>query len=108
MIRYTNINTGIDILDQSLENYLMHGLEPGGFLTAILSNDLFRAVDCADTWNRDRITRIAEEIQAVMPWNSYGDRQRVDEWLANKDGRQSEYAKRLREQKIIEKLQIVT
>ena len=29
MIRYTDINTGNNYLDEALENYLMYGFQPG-------------------------------------------------------------------------------
>ena len=99
---YHNFKTGNSTLDRSLDDYLMHGYQPGGFLIAVLSNDLFRAARCADHWNRDRIAHIAEEIQTVMPWNSYGDRQWVDEWIADKDGRRSAYAKQVEQQRVLD------
>jgi hypothetical protein len=52
MIRYTDINTGNNLLDEALENYLMHGFMPGGFLTSVLANDLYLAVGRADHWNK--------------------------------------------------------
>ena len=35
----------------ALDRYVDHGLEPGGFLTAVLTNDLFGAVARADSEN---------------------------------------------------------
>lgn len=92
MIRYTDINTGNDLLDQSIENYLMHGLEPGGFLTAVLANDLYLAVGRADHWNKDRLPEIVSVVVYKMPNISWGSYAAVKDWCADKDGRRSQYA----------------
>lgn len=89
---YHDFKTGNNWLDESLENYLMHGLEPGGFLTAVLANDLFRAVDRADYWNKTNIHNIVIEIQRVMPILSYGSYDTVNKWVVNANDRRTEYA----------------
>ena len=92
MIRYTDINTGNDLLDQSIENYLMHGFEPGGFLTSVLANDLYLAVGRADHWNKERLPKIVNEVLYKMPNISWGSYAAVKDWCADKDGRRSAYA----------------
>ncbi len=92
MIRYTDINTGNNYLDEALENYLMHGFEPGGFLTSVLANDLFLAVGRADQWNQDRLYHIVNVVLHKMPNWSWGSYQRVKDWCNDKDGRRSAYA----------------
>jgi hypothetical protein len=94
MIRYTDINTGNNLLDESLENYLMHGFEPGGFLTSVLANDLYLAVGRADHWNKERLPKIVNEVLHKMPSISWGSYAAVKEWCADKDGRRSQYAER--------------
>ena len=101
---YHDFKTGNNYLDESLENYLMHGLEPGGFLTSVLANDLFRAVGRADSWNKDRLPRIVMEINRCMPWNSYGNYEYVQDWLADKDGRRSYYVKHMEQQRMLDLL----
>lgn len=108
MIRYTDIATGNSLLDEALENYLMYGFQPGGFLTAVLANDLFMAVGRADHWNQDNLTRIVKEIQYKVPPQAYGSYAAVEDWCNNLAGCQSLYAEHLSEQKIIKKLQSVT
>lgn len=98
VIRYTDINTGNDLLDQSLENYLMHGFEPGGFLTAVLANDLRLAVGRADHWNKERLPEIVDEIVFKMPSLSIGSYEAVRDWCRDKDGRRSEYARHMEKQ----------
>jgi hypothetical protein len=92
MTRYTDINTGNNLLDASLENYLMHGLEPGGFLTAVLANDLFMAVGRGDHWNRTNLNRIVGEICHKVPSQAYGSYAAVKDWCDNIAGCQSLYA----------------
>ena len=94
MIRYTHINTGNNYLDEALENYLMHGFEPGGFLTSVLANDLRLALGRADFWSKQNLERIVAGVLYNMPDISNGSYQRVKDWCADKDGRRSEYAQR--------------
>jgi hypothetical protein len=92
MIRYTDINTSNNYLDEALENYLMYGYEPGGFLTSVLANDLYLAVGRADHWNRDRLLEIVNEVLFRMPSISYGSYAAVKDWCKDRDGRRSAYA----------------
>lgn len=101
---YHNFNTGNNWLDESLENYLMHGLEPGGFLTSVLANDLFRAVGRADHWNKNNLPRIVMEINRCLPVTSYGNYDYVRDWLADKDGCRSYYVKHMEEQRMLDLL----
>lgn len=91
MIKYVNINTGNVLLDQGLENYLMYGLEPGGFLTSVLANDLVMAVGRADHWNQNNLPSIIIEILYKMPSISWGSYAAVKDWCADKDGRRTYY-----------------
>lgn len=92
MIRYTDIDTGNNLLDEGLENYLMHGFEPGGFLTAVIANDLRLAISRADHWNKDRLPAIVNEVVYKMPAISIGSYSAVTDWCRDKDGRRSTYA----------------
>lgn len=98
MRRYTNIDTGNNYLNEALENYLMHGFKPGGFLTSVLANDLQMAVSRADHWNRDNLPRIVDEIVWKMPNNSWGSYGAVNDWCNNVNGRQVSYAQRLEQE----------
>ena len=92
MIRYTDINTGNNLLDEGLENYLMRGFEPGGFLTAVLANDLRLAISRSDHWNQDRLPQIVKEVVWKMPDISWGSYAAVKDWCDNVAGCQSLYA----------------
>jgi hypothetical protein len=95
MSRYITFSTGNSLLDEGLENYLMYGFEPGGFLTAVLSNNLFLAAGRADHHNRERLAEIAEIVYHNMPGISFGSKEAIHNWVKDKDGRRSEYARRL-------------
>ena len=99
---YHDFSTGNNWLDESLENYLMHGLEPGGFLTAVLANDLFRAVGRADHWNKTNIHHIVVEINRVMPAMSFGSYDHVKDWLTDKGGRRTEYVEYMEKKRMMD------
>lgn len=62
-------------------NYLVHGYEPGGFLTAVLCNDLYRAATVCDFENAKRLTEVARFIIHALPLACYGNRERMAEWM---------------------------
>lgn len=92
MISYTDINTGNSLLDEGIENYLMRGYEPGGFLTAVLANDLRLAMGRADHWNKDNLPRIAAEVFYKVPDDALYSYDAVRDWCRDVDGRRSAYA----------------
>lgn len=104
MIRYTNIRTGNDLLDESLELYLMYGYEPGGFLTSVLANDLFMAVNRADHWNKSNLYHIVHQIQFKVPSHAYGSYEAVRDWCRDKDDRRSKYARYMEKQFTLQSL----
>ena len=91
MTRYTDVDTGNNLLDEAIENYLIHGYMPGGFLTSVLANDLYMAVGRADHWNKDRLPQIVNEVLYKMPSISWGSYAAVNDWCKDKDGRRSYY-----------------
>jgi hypothetical protein len=91
-MNYLDFSTGNNYLDEAVENYLMYGLEPGGFLTAVLSNNLFLASSRADHWNRQNLADITKMLYHNLPAGSFGDSQTVKDWLSDKDKRRSNYA----------------
>ena len=79
-------------LAQTLEHYLMRGFAPGGFITAVLANDLFGAVARADLWNKPAIVEIVEEVLRTCPAHAIGSYEAVEAWLKDEDSRRSGYA----------------
>lgn len=66
-----------------LERYLVHKIPPGGFLTAVLENDLMGAFNRADLGNQRAMHLIAKFLYNRMPIGSYGSKQQVNDWLNN-------------------------
>lgn len=87
-----------------LENYLVHGIEPGGFLMAVLTNNLYGSVFSADSININRIPHIVSFLHTV-PSICIGNIENVRMWMNDTDGIRSNYVKKLREGKICEALE---
>ena len=66
---------------EALERYFLYGIEPGSFLQAVLSNDLYSAVARADTWNRTAIADIVTWIAHNAPDGSWGHPDYYREWV---------------------------
>lgn len=76
---------------ESMVNYLIHGFEPGGFATAMLANDLERALYNADTHNRTVYWGIAIWIREELPARAWGSYEAVRDWCADQDGCRTAY-----------------
>lgn len=74
-----------DLSEQSLYNYFVYGLEPGGFMTAVLANDLHAAATKADHWNTQLISQYARWIFYHAPTGSYGSYDAVRSWLSKNE-----------------------
>ncbi len=68
-------------IKHSLDNYVNNKIPPGGFLYAVLSNDLFIAMQKADEWSRASLFDICSYIYNELPMNCYGSEITVKEWL---------------------------
>ena len=75
-------------LTASLERYVRHGIKPGAFLRAVLSNDLHAAVRSADP---DSLAALPELVRYVYrdmtPTRCYGIPEAVQRWVAAHGGR---------------------
>jgi hypothetical protein len=56
----------------ALRRYVENGLEPGGFLTAVLCNDLMGAIGRADWRNAAALKEIAQFVYNEIPGNCWG------------------------------------
>ena len=61
--------------------YLLHGLPPGNFLSAVLSNDLAEAVNRADEQNAKALAAYVKFIYQHFPINAWGTAQHVSDWM---------------------------
>jgi len=67
---------------RALDLYVNEGIRPGGFLYAVLTNDLFGAIGKADTANGAAIRDICLYIYNELPGDCWGSRDIVNKWLA--------------------------
>jgi hypothetical protein len=81
----------------SFENYLIHGIHPGGFVSSIIANDIFNAVYKADNINMTRISNITTWIVINMPTSSIGSYDAIKDWCSDKDNVRSRYVEYVKE-----------
>lgn len=65
----------------SLQRYIENGKDPGSFLLAVLSNDLFAAMGFADDINRYQIFDICKFLYNEAPGQSWGNGGLVTKWI---------------------------
>lgn len=71
-----------DGVRESLTDYAGHRVEPGGFLRAVLANDLMEAVGRADEYNLASLAAICGFIYSELPSPCHGSYEAVAAWLA--------------------------
>ena len=76
-------NIPIEIVE-SLKRYINHRIPTGGFLHAVLSNDLRESCARADWVNKHCIFDITSFCWNELPAISWGSYEKVDEWLKKK------------------------
>lgn len=69
-----------DIIE-SLKRYEHDKIPTGGFLRAVLENDLMGAIGKADINNRHRLHDICKFVYNNLPSDIHGDRERVAKHL---------------------------
>lgn len=67
----------------ALARYVFHRIPPGGFLTAVLSNDALDAYGRADAENAAAMPNILRFLASKMPSGAYGSRSAVCAWLGS-------------------------
>jgi len=77
-----------DIVD-ALERYLNQGIMPGGFLTAVLENNLTNAFGRADEKNTNRMRDIVRYMYNHFPEYAWGSRAKVGDFLTRFEKRQA-------------------
>jgi len=68
------------MLDGTLRYFRDHH-RAGGFLTALFSNDLMRAVALADTENAQALAQWVQFLYNYCPVSSYGSPEAVEAWI---------------------------
>jgi len=67
-----------------IRRYADKGIPTGGFLHAVLSNNLCESFDRADTENRAALHEIIHYIYHNIPADSWGSTAKVEAWLKAK------------------------
>ena len=87
---------------ESLELYLIHGYNPGGFLSSVLAGDFFRAVGIADTANRQMLWVIGQWIVNEAPHGSWGSYDAIDRWCNDFKSCRTNYVYSLEQKQIVD------
>lgn len=66
----------------AVSRYMLQGIPPGSFLTAVLSNDLMGAFDKADDENSAAMRQWCLFLYNHAPSGSHGSPQAFSNWLA--------------------------
>jgi len=64
--------------------YILHNIEPGGFLSAVICNDLKEAVNRADRVNIQRIPEIVRFFYWHAPSICWGSPEKFEAWLSKR------------------------
>lgn len=73
-------------MKEAFWNYLAYGFDPGGFGTAIFSNDFLRAVSSAHRMlTSDHLRSIALWVQNYAPADSFGSLDKMYIWQSKTD-----------------------
>ncbi len=83
MYEFNGFHIDADMLD-GIRNYITHGIEPGGFLTAVICNDLCGAVGRADSRNLPNLPAFVGYFYNEAPSPCWGSPAKMDAWLAAK------------------------
>ena len=68
----------------ALQRYVEHRILPGGFLTAVLTNDLFGAISRADAVNSAHLKDICLFVYNRMPSGSWGSEETMWNFVEEK------------------------
>jgi hypothetical protein len=69
---------------ECIDNYVKHRLHPGGFVTAVLCNDLREAIARADHVNIKHLVEIVAYCWNEIPHTCWGSEEKVVNWLSQK------------------------
>lgn len=85
MAEHKRLNPDLPIREDiklALYNYAEKGWGLGGFLTAVVENDLFEAMGKADSYNRATIHQICSYVYNELPGECWGSPETVKKWRA--------------------------
>jgi hypothetical protein len=67
-----------------LERYIQHGIYPGGFLAAVITNNLTHAVLRADSYNKANLASYVEYLFHNAPSTCWGSQENMNTWMAHR------------------------
>lgn len=70
-----------EYMRDGVQRYVLHGIPPGGFLRAVICNDLFDAVGRADEVNALRLTDYCKFFDGYAPHQCYGSLEKYLRWV---------------------------
>lgn len=82
MIDYSKVP--VDYMREGIENYLEHGVMPGGFLTALLSNELMESFARADENNIRAMSQWVMFVFSEIPMNARGSLEQMESWCKHR------------------------
>jgi len=100
-------NMGMELslgTQESIENYLVLGWAPGGYLEDMFAHDYERAFACADTANRQTIWLLWHWIRESAPPLCQGSYKAIKMWRDDLGGCRTDYVKGLEQKAIWQKL----
>lgn len=68
-------------MQDGMRLYVEHGIQPGSFLTAVLSNDLMRALGRADDINLHALPAYGRFLYNDAPSWCFGSPEKVEAWI---------------------------
>lgn len=68
-----------------ISRYLTRGVEPGSFVTAMLTNDLRGVMQCADDQNMRALPAIWNFLYNNIPSSAWGSPDNLHKWMQAKD-----------------------
>ncbi len=77
-INYDKLPEG---LRYGMKIYLESGIRPGGFMTAVLTNNLFDAIGKADLENQAKIVEIVKWVYNEAPMDCWGSVDKMNAWI---------------------------
>jgi len=76
----TNVERLPEHMQSSAKAYVDHGQIPGGFIKAVLQNDLVAAVSRADSKNEDAIKDWVMWMYNDIPSQAWGSEEAIAQW----------------------------
>lgn len=74
---------------EPLTDYINHGYLPGGFLTAVLENNLRESVGHADSQNITQLPAYTNYLYNYAPLKCWGSPKKVTAWIEAKETERS-------------------